>query len=136
MPKIILRQHLALALLVSLSVAVFSQERKEQNGWELKRSKLGVQVLTRTVPGSKYKEVRAVMTADLRLASVVALIRDASACSEWAQLCKEARILETSSQTRLKVYNYNDAPWPAKDRDAVTDVQWVVDPAAGTVTMR
>lgn len=103
--------------------------------WELKRNKVGIKVMTRRVAGSKYKEVRAVMTEELNLGSVVSLIRDTAACSEWAELCKEARVVETTSETRFKVYNYNNVPWPAKDRDAITDVVWSRDPDTGAVTM-
>lgn len=119
----------ALCALPWLAAAADEQE------WTLKKEKDDIQIYTRAVDGSKFKAVRGVMLSDARLSSVVALIRDSAACSRWADLCKEARVLEQSSETDYLVYNLNDIPWPVKDRDAVTRVVWQHDPATGRVTM-
>jgi hypothetical protein len=103
--------------------------------WELKRDKDGIKVFTREVPGSSHQAVRAEMVIDASLNSVVGLIRDTSSCSEWAELCKEAREHKVVSELELYVYSYNDIPWPVKDRDALTHVLWARNAETGAVTM-
>jgi len=117
-----------------LSAIVLAQEGNSYK-WELKKDKNGIQVYTRDVEGSKFKQVRSVMQTDFRLQSVVALIQDGEACPRWADLCKESRVVETISETEFYVYNLNDIPWPVKDRDAITHVKWERDNETGMVTM-
>lgn len=104
--------------------------------WELKKDRDGIQIYTRSVEGSKFKQVKATGLYDVRLSSMVALIRDGSSCTRWADLCKEVRLLDTISDTEQIVYNFNDIPWPVKDRDAITRVLWEQDADTLAVTMR
>ena len=67
---------------------------------------------------------------------LVALVQDAAACAEWADLCKQAQLLETTSDTEMYVYTLNDLPWPVTDREAVAHVAWAYQPDTETVTMR
>ncbi len=121
-------------MLLSISSVSFSQA-VDDTEWQLKKDLEGIQIYTRSVEGSKFKAVRSVMLTDFRLSSVVALIRDNSACTRWADLCKESRMLEEISETESLAYNLNDIPWPVKDRDAITRVVWSHDAETGAVTM-
>ena len=103
--------------------------------WELQRDRDGIQVYTRAVENSKFKAVKSVMTMDSSLTELAALVRDAQACPEWADLCKEARVIEEVSDTEMYVYTYNDLPWPVSDRDAVAHVTWTQDPQTLAVEM-
>ncbi|MFK7731434.1 MAG: START domain-containing protein [Pseudomonadales bacterium] len=124
-----------LMCILSLVTAVAMAQQDAAAGWELKKDKDGIQVYTRDVEGSKFKQVRSVMQTDFRLQSVVALIRDGKACPRWADLCEESRVVKTVSETEFYVYNLNDIPWPVKDRDAITHVTWERDSDTGMVTM-
>ncbi len=103
--------------------------------WELKKESDGIAVYTSDVHGSKHKAVKAEMTVSGSLNGLVGLVRDTGACSEWADLCREAVELEHRSDTELLVYTYNDIPWPVSDRDAITSVLWEQNPDTRTVTM-
>lgn len=103
--------------------------------WKLKRDKHDVQVYLGNVTGSKYKAVRAVTRIQVRLQSVVALLRDTGACPEWADLCQEAHVHEQLTDTDLLVYTRNHLPWPVSDRDLVAEVVWSQDRRTGIVTM-
>jgi hypothetical protein len=115
--------HLTATLCVLLAAETISAEAPAA-AWELQRDKDGIKVYTQKVPGSSHQAVRAEMMIDASLNSVVGLIRDTSSCSEWAELCKEAREHKVVSELELYVYSYNDIPWPVKDRDALTHVHW------------
>ncbi|MCG8432457.1 MAG: START domain-containing protein, partial [Gammaproteobacteria bacterium] len=100
----------------------------EEDGWELKRDREGIQVYTRDVEGSPYDEVRTVTIADdVRLTSFVALIADAEACPDWADRCAESYVVDQVSDTEVYVYTHNDMPFPVRDRDVVSHVIWTQD---------
>ena len=123
-----MRQTLCVFLLF-LQVAVAADGE-----WELKRDRNGIQVYTRTVEGSKHRAVKSSMTVSAGLGEIVALIRDADSCTEWAAFCRNSELMTEISETEMYVYTYNDIPWPAADRDAVTLVQWAQSDA-GVVSM-
>lgn len=105
-------------------------------GWELRKDADNIQVSTRKVKGSRYKAVKAVAIAeDIRLSSLVALIMDAEACSDWADKCGESYVYEQLSETEFYIYNNNDMPFPVKDRDALTHVRWSQNPQTLEVLM-
>lgn len=97
----------------------------EEEVWELQRDEDGIQVLTRSVEGSPFDAVRTTtQMTDVRLSSLVALLEDVEACSEWADSCAEAYLVERISATESIVYTHNDLPFPVKDRDVVAQVKW------------
>lgn len=132
--KLLSRFAGTVAVLLSVSSVSMAQAPADTD-WEIKKDQDGIQIYTRSVAGSRFKAVRSVMMSDFRLASVVALIRDNSACTRWADLCKESRVLEEISETESLAYNLNDIPWPVKDRDAITRVVWEADAQTGAVRM-
>lgn len=107
----------------------------DDHDWELVRDRDGIAVYTKPVAGSKFKAVKSTMTMQTTLSELAALVRDSAACSEWADLCKKAEVIESVSETELYVYTYNDLPWPVSDRDAIAHVIWSQEPEHGTVTM-
>lgn len=127
-----------LILITLFSTLNFAQEPEPsatENEWALKLDKNDIQIYTRKVEGSKFKEVRGTMIISARLESVIGLIRDGDACPSWADLCKESRVLEVISETEYYGYSLNDVPWPVADRDAITLVTWSQDPITKTVSM-
>ena len=107
-----------------------------EQGWELQRDKDGIQVHTRPVEGSPYDTVRTTTRMmDVRLSSLVALIEDAPACTDWADSCAESYLVERLSESESLVYTHNDMPFPVKDRDVVAQVKWTQDSATFEVKM-
>ena len=108
----------------------------EEPGWELRRDRDGIQVHTRPVEGSPYDAVRTTtrMTG-VRLSSLVALIEDASACTDWADSCAESYLFERLSDSESLIYTHSDMPFPVKDRDVLAQVKWTQDPATFEVEM-
>jgi len=103
--------------------------------WKEKKNKKGIIISTSSVPGSPYKAVRGEMTVKASVASLFALVEDTTACTEWAAMCKEARVEERISETESYVYIYNDIPFPVTDRDVYTHVVWTHDPETNKLSM-
>jgi hypothetical protein len=123
-------------LATGLIFAIFvNGANANDHDWELARDRDGIAVYTKPVAGSKFKAVKSTMTVQATLSELVALVRDSAACSEWADLCKKAEVVESVSETELYVYTYNDLPWPVSDRDAIAHIIWAQEPEHGTVTM-
>ena len=132
----ILRSCLAnLSLIVAFSASAMTQAAAEQV-WELRRDRDGIQVHTRSVPGSPYDAVRTTTKLDsVRLSALVALIEDAEACPDWADRCAESYLLERLSDTESLVYTHNDMPFPVKDRDVLAHATWTQDAQTLAVAM-
>ncbi|MGK0374003.1 MAG: hypothetical protein ACJA2E_000471 [Arenicella sp.] len=125
---------LTLAIL-AFPFAVSAQIEGIEYDWQEKKNKDGIVILTSSVSGSAFKAVRGEMTVKGSVASLVALVEDMPACSEWAALCKESRVEKRVSETESYVYVYNDVPFPVSDRDVYAHVVWTKDSETQKVTM-
>lgn len=124
-----------LALAVFIACCVTQAIAAGDGPWQLKRSRDGIKVYTRTVAGSKFRAVKATATIHTRLSSIVAMVRDTRACPHWQAMCAEARALKVISPTDVYVYQVTHLPWPASDRDVTAHVLWHQNPVTLTVTM-
>lgn len=134
-----LRTIIIRLILMMLSLAPYADLQGgdlQKQEWQLKADKKGVQVFTRTVAGSPYKEIRGVMQLEgVKLSSIVALVLDTGACSRWADQCKESYVYRQLSPTESYVYTLNDLPWPVADRDVLAHVAWRQNPITLEVAM-
>ena len=105
---------LVLIFLIRPVLSVYSQD-----GWELAKDSEGIQIFTRRVEGSDFKEFRCTTTMDAALTALVAVYQDVDAYAEWMPNTSEVRMLEVQGDTAHVHYLVNPAPWPVADRDAV-----------------
>lgn len=116
--------------------ALVSMPAFGQGEWELKKDSDGIQVFTRSVEGSPYKEVRSIsLVEEVSLSSLIAVLEDVEACPRWADKCAESYVVERLSETESLIYTHNDMPFPVKDRDVVAQVRWSQDPETLQVVM-
>lgn len=120
---------------ITYSGLLSAQEAGVEYQWKQKRDIDGITVFTSKVAGSRFQAVRTTMLIPTTISSLVALVSDNAACSEWASLCKESKVVEQISATEKYVYNYNNVPFPIKDRDVFSHVVWHHDSATGKVSM-
>jgi hypothetical protein len=104
--------------------------------WQLKQDKHGIKVYTVAVKGSKYRAIQSSVLIDASLHSIIALIRDSTACSKWADMCKHSEVHQNVSNSEYYIYTYNNLPFPIKDRDILAHVQWKIDPQNSVLSMR
>ena len=123
-----------LFFLLSLSIFSVNQAIAEQTEWKSSKEKDGIKTFSRKIAGSKYKAIRGETTLAIPVAKLVAVINDAKACVEWADLCKKSVVKKQVSNTEAYVYTLNDMPWPVKDREVTAHLNWSKN-EQGSVTM-
>jgi hypothetical protein len=90
----------------------------EEDDWKHARTKAGVAVHTRAVPGSIFKEFRATGVVPAPMARVVAWWHDPTTFTQWIDSCVEARSVDAGEGVRASYLKF-DLPFPASDRDVV-----------------
>jgi len=105
-------------IVVAVTLLVTFPAAGEEEGWEHARSTGGVEVYTRHVPGSTFKQFRATGVVPAPLAKVVSWWRDPTTFTQWVNSCVEARRVEVG-ESGVASYLKFDFPFPASDRDVV-----------------
>ncbi len=96
----------------------------EEDGWELAKSKEGIEVYTRDVEGFEVREFRARAVVPAPMAAVVGWWRDPTTYTRWINRCAEARRIEVESGDNANYLKF-DFPFPASDRDVVVRARTV-----------
>ena len=103
-----------------------------QSDWKLEKDASGIQVYTRIVSVSSIKEYKAITLMKTSLKSLVNKIIDGEHLKDWNYKTTKSRLLEKKSDNEYLVYMYNDLPWPAKNRDHVSELK--VDVISNSLT--
>ena len=113
----LLRAAVCLPLL-ALALALAPAAQGDEDGWTLAKNEDGVEIYTREVAGSVFKEFRGTARVPAPLAVVVDWYQDPSTYTEWIDRCAEARRVESSPGATANYLRF-DFPFPATDRDVV-----------------
>lgn len=87
--------------------------------WELKKDKDGIQVFTREVADSRYREFKGTIVINSTLASVLGVLDHTESCPNWLHRCIEGKLIEQTSFNQRIIYQATDLPFPAASRDSV-----------------
>ena len=129
-------QPLLLALTSGLMVSTsHALDTVQNDDWTLRKDNNGIKVYTSRVAESKFKAVKASTYFNASVGRLVGVIQDASLCAEWADRCKDSKIVETISDSEYYLYAYSNMPFPVRDRDAVMHINWSYAPESGQVVM-
>ncbi len=90
------------------------------NGWKLSKDKNGIQVFTRNIEGTKFKEYKTLCEIDVTPEDLVAILVDVESYTKWMAYVKVAEILKTEGEDRFYVYSEVGVPWPFNNRDEIT----------------
>lgn len=123
---------LRMLLLFCVSIFISETAIAQDNSWKHKKSEDGIDVYYRKVENSKINELKIETTVNSSIVSLVALLRDVPAYTEWVMNCKVAERLESETGERL-YYSQIDFPWPLSDRDYVAKNQLSQDSVTKTV---
>jgi hypothetical protein len=107
------------------------------DGWTLRQvdEAAGIQVWLETDPGP-YPRFRARMSLPhTRLASAVALLRDAASMPLWVYATKSAQHLSGGGGATGVSRVINELPGPLSDRESVVQWAWAVDATGRVVTL-
>jgi len=84
---------------------------------------LGIQVYTRAVKTSSIKEYKATTIVKTSIKSLVNKIIDGERLKKWNYKTVTSELLEKKSKNKYIIYMYNNLPWPAKDRDHISELE-------------
>jgi len=87
-------------------------------GWTFLYEREGIQAFARPGPPTTY---RAEATLQVPLAEVAAVLADSGRQKEWVSHLAESVVREGDLFHHYVLYNRFHLPWPASDRDVVTD---------------
>jgi hypothetical protein len=104
--------------------------------WELRKSKDGILVFTRDIPGSGFKEFRAMTQVDASMTSILMLMEDIPSYPEWYTRLKEIKVLKIVSAREIILYQLLSVPFPADNRDSIFRVTVYRDQAGPSLTLR
>jgi len=94
-----------------------------QSVWELEKDESGIQVYTRTVKTSSIKEYKATTIVKGSVKSLVNKITDGEQLKKWNYKTIRSELLEKKNKNKYIIYMYNNLPWPAKDRDHISELE-------------
>ena len=97
----------------------FSGTMSESKKWDFWKEREGVSVYTRVNNGSKLKELKMETVFKGPMSSFVAVLQDLSSYERWVYASKDARLIDSISDTEQIYYGVTDLPWPMSDRDYV-----------------
>ncbi|MGB5325196.1 MAG: START domain-containing protein [Pseudomonadales bacterium] len=117
-------QTFAVIVLLAGIMALDLSHAAANEDWRPRDEKNGVHTWTKKIEGSKYHAVRGETILDSTVARLVAVINDAEACIEWADLCAKSFVQEQVTPREAYIYTLNDMPWPVKDREVLAHVKW------------
>ncbi|MEH6812421.1 MAG: START domain-containing protein [Motiliproteus sp.] len=106
------------------------------DGWQKVLEQDGISIFLRPVTDSPIKEFKGVIRIKSSLDSLAGVMHDNQACPEWVHQCQDPALLETLSFSERYVYQVNDFPFPAANRDIIMHALIEQDPSEGSMTIR
>ena len=97
------------------------------DNWELKRNKENIEVYTRRVTTSDFKELKCKTTVNASLSSIVKILTDVDHYTDWVYKCVTATRVKNVNEAEVYSYQLFDAPWPLDDRDVVAQLKIIQD---------
>jgi hypothetical protein len=108
---------------------------EETNQWKHTREGEGIVVYTRGGESSGFKEIKATVTMDCSLQTLVATLTDYGNYKNWIYSTSQSYTITKVSDFENIVYQYIDAPWPLSDRDVCMRIKLAQDPKTLNVTI-
>jgi hypothetical protein len=87
--------------------------------WKLEQDNDGLKVYLRDAANSDVKEVKIVTVFDASISTIISVLKDIPAYSDWIYKCENARRLEASTDRSSLYYCEVDFPWPMSNRDFI-----------------
>ncbi len=106
-------------LLYTTFLLFFSASSTDAEEWMLKKAKDNIEIYTRAVPNSPFREFKATSIIDTSFEKLLQELYDAPT---YTPMCEEGisyRIPDSSHNSRLFYYKQK-MPWPIRDRDVIT----------------
>ncbi|NMB64936.1 MAG: hypothetical protein GYA16_08735 [Spirochaetes bacterium] len=118
-------------IFASISILVFSQQSNWKLVHESKEDQASLQIFTRDIPGSPYKEFKGVSFSDIPFDIALKVIQDYNNYHKWYGMCNALYPINVRNPKDLDMYFILDLP-VVTDRDVVVKVECGWDEKKGT----
>jgi hypothetical protein len=96
--------------------------------WELQKQKSGIEIFTRKVDGSSFREFKGTtIIQNVTLKKVLDVILDIEGYKSWFPDCMNSRVLEQVDKFHVIQYVQIRGPFPVRDRDSVFEQSTEID---------
>ncbi len=103
-------------LTLAISVPLYSGE-----SWKLVKSKGSINVYTKPIPGSKFKEFKGVAYINASMEKINKIIDNISGLTKWMPNCIISKTIKKNSENHIILYQELKSPWPVSNRDFVVE---------------
>lgn len=104
--------------------------------WEMVRDEDGIQVYLKNFWADDVKSFRGVIHINSSLDSLLAVILDIDACTDWVHRCKKSLLLARVSFAECYHYQIHKLPFPAANREFIFHSKVTRSPKTGSVNIR
>ncbi len=108
-----------LVVLLQLQASAENENQSAMEGWELRKDKSGIQVYSRKLPGTRYRQFMGRVEVNASIPSSLALLDDTDACADWIHRCESSKTLKRNGLGERFIYQITDLPFPTSSRDAI-----------------
>ncbi len=113
-----------------------SHQALANESWVPVKDQDGIKVFTRDVDGSAIKEFKGVVRIKTSLDSLAGVLHDTQACPLWVHQCIKPAIIKVLGFEERYIYQVNDFPFPASNRDIVMHAQTFQTPSLKIITVK
>ena len=124
-----------LITMVFIFQGIIIGQTKDEN-WELKKSKKGIDVYTRLMEDSKFKEYKSICTVEATPNELVEILLDVENYYQWMANVKIAEVVAENGENEFYVYSEVEVPWPFDNRDQVTRSVVTRNDETGAITIQ
>ena len=103
--------------------------------WNLEMDKNGIKVYLKELKTKDIKAFRGTVSINASVDSLLAVIMDIDACTDWLQYCENPLILERINFSESYHYLINDLPFPVIDREFILHTKISRNPVSGAITI-
>lgn len=107
------------ALFLPLSMIAEKVTASSEYDWELVRDEDGIQVYLKSFWADEVKSFRGIIHINSSLDSLLAVILDINACTDWVHRCKKPLLLAKISFSECYHYQIHQLPFPAQNREFI-----------------
>jgi len=111
------------------------QATLSQEDWKLAKDNKGIQIFTRRLEGSGYKEIKGVVEVNTSLQDCIVLLQNEKAATKWVDRMVEYKNLEVLNDSIWFTYGEIAIPWPFNNKDFVAENKLMVNPLQDIVTI-
>ncbi len=116
---VLLLTILLLSLIIAFEGMVTKVAAKSEYNWELVRNEDGIQIYVKSFWANDVKSFRGIIHINASIDSLLAVILDINACSDWVHRCERPLLLTKVSFSERYHYQIHQLPFPAQNREFI-----------------